>query len=116
MASKFLPFLFVVLSLLAVALPYGAAALAGGWKQISNPKDPEIVRIGQFAVSENNKEKKSNLQFVTVVSGETQVVAGTNYKLVISAKDASGSTGNYRAVVWSKPWQKFTKLMSFEKA
>lgn len=84
------------------------------WRPIQNLKDPEVLRIANFAVTEHNKEAKTNLTFVAVLKGETIVVAGLRYKLVISAKDGD-SARNYPAEVWSKPWLKFQQLISFGK-
>ena len=35
---------------------------------------------------------------------KTQVVAGTNYILTLSLKDAKGTEHNVETVVWSRPW------------
>ncbi|XP_047943583.1 cysteine proteinase inhibitor 1-like [Salvia hispanica] len=90
MAPKSLHILLAALSLMAVALvPISAASrghIVGGWKPIDNPNAPEIVEIAKFAISEYNKQKKTALDLVSVVKGESQVVAGINYRLVISAK------------------------------
>ncbi|KAL2245774.1 cysteine proteinase inhibitor 1-like [Sesamum indicum] len=89
--------------------------IVDGWKPIDNPKNPKVVEIANFAVTEHNKEASTALAFESVVKGETQVVAGTNYRLVIAAKDGSAADSKqYRALVWDKPWQKFRKLLSFE--
>ncbi|CAN4089983.1 unnamed protein product [Withania somnifera] len=86
--------------------------ILGGWKPITNITDPEVVEIGKFAVVEHNKKAKTKLEFQKVINGESQVVAGINYRLVISAKD-DGSQHNYLAEVWDKPWEKFRNLTSF---
>ncbi|KAI3456548.1 hypothetical protein Pfo_013211 [Paulownia fortunei] len=121
MAPKSPPLLFVFLSILVVSVPSEASSLprrgtiVGGWRPIDNPKDPEVVKIAKFAVTEHNKQANATLSFVTVVKGESQVVAGMNYRLVISAKDGGAADPkNYRALVWYKPWQKFIQLLSFE--
>ncbi|KAK6124302.1 hypothetical protein DH2020_041959 [Rehmannia glutinosa] len=118
------PFLFIFLSILVVLTPNEASAytrrelyVPGGWWPIDNPKDPEVVDVAKFAVAEHNKEANTTLSFVTVVKGEQQVVAGTNYRLDISAKDggAADSPKNYRAAVFSplfkKPWQNRYKVL-----
>ncbi|KAL0010817.1 hypothetical protein SO802_005925 [Lithocarpus litseifolius] len=38
-------------------------------------------------MEEYNKESKSQLKFLSVVKGETQVVSGTNYRLIVATKD-----------------------------
>ncbi|XP_059309479.1 cysteine proteinase inhibitor 1-like [Lycium ferocissimum] len=85
----------------------------GGWKPLNNVNDPDVVMIGKFAVNEHNKEAGTKLEFQSIAKGETQVVAGTNYRLVINAKDG-GYVRKYLAVVWDKPWEKFKKLTSFK--
>lgn len=87
-------------------------AVTGGWWPIEDTKDSTVQEIGKFAVSEHNKEADTGLKYVDVLSGETQVVAGTNYRLVIAAKDGVVSN-KYQAVVWDKPWLKFRNLTSF---
>lgn len=91
-----------------------AAAMAGGWRQIKDLNAPEVQEAAQFAVTEYNKEAATNLEYQRVANGETQVVDGTNYRLVIAAKDGAIS-GNYEAVVWVKPWAHYRNLTSFRK-
>ncbi|KAG7532329.1 Cystatin domain [Arabidopsis thaliana x Arabidopsis arenosa] len=113
MTSKVVFILLLSLVVLLLPLYASAAARVGGWSPISNVTDPQVVEIGEFAVSEYNKRSESELKFETVVSGETQVVAGTNYRLTVAANDG-GARKNYLAIVWDKPWMKFRNLTSFE--
>ncbi|KAF8410825.1 hypothetical protein HHK36_003362 [Tetracentron sinense] len=80
------------------------AILVGGWAPIKDVKDPHVQEIGQFAVTEHNKEAKTELKYERVVRGETQVVAGANYRLVVAAKEG-GVTSNYEAVVYERAWE-----------
>ncbi|KAK4371560.1 hypothetical protein RND71_011035 [Anisodus tanguticus] len=119
MAIKFNPILGTFLVVVATVLLYVSdaqggrkEAIAGGWKPITNITDPEVVDIGKFAVDEHNKEAKTKLKFQKIMKGESQVVAGINYRLVITAKDGD-SPHNYLAEVWDKPWEKFRNLTSF---
>ncbi|CAI9270891.1 unnamed protein product [Lactuca saligna] len=91
----------------------GEAPLTGGWRPIPNVAAPTVVDIGKFAVDEHNKNDHTSLKFEKVTKGESQVVAGMNYKLTITAEDGSVNN-NYEAVVWVKPWQKFRQLVSFK--
>ncbi|KAH7653767.1 cystatin-C protein [Dioscorea alata] len=104
--------LFFLLTTISV-LMHGCVGIPGGWSPIKDIKDPHIQELGKYAVTEHNKEAKAALEFQQVVSGETQVVAGMNYKLIISAKDAS-QVSNYQAVVWEKSWLNFRQLTSFK--
>ena len=49
----------------------------GGFRPIHNIDDPEIQRLGEWAVSEHVKRANGGLKFVKVVSGEEQPVNGT---------------------------------------
>ena len=53
----------------------GGGVLVGAWQPIKNVTEPHVTEIGEFAVEEYNKESKSQLTFLSVVKGETQVVA-----------------------------------------
>ncbi|KAK4353744.1 hypothetical protein RND71_025938 [Anisodus tanguticus] len=99
----------------SAAIGGGKGGLLGGWSPITDTHDRQVVEIGKFAVDQHNKEAKSNLVFKRVVKGETQVVAGTNYRLVIAAKDGSHSSSKYLAIVWDKPWENYRNLTSFKK-
>ncbi|KAK6790246.1 hypothetical protein RDI58_014046 [Solanum bulbocastanum] len=88
----------------SASLGGGKGGLLGGWSRITDTKDSKVVEIGKFAVDQYNEksksEYKSKLVFKRVVKGETQVVAGTNYRLVISATDGgrrSRSGNNFGA-------------------
>ncbi|CAH2052749.1 unnamed protein product [Thlaspi arvense] len=105
--------IFVLLFFLVLLPLYAsAAARVGGWIPITNIKDPHVLQNGEFAVSEYNKQTKSGLKFNSVVSGESQVVSGLNYRLVVVA-DESGRSKNYKAIVWEELWQKSKNLTSF---
>jgi hypothetical protein len=102
----------VYLLIILLVLPLLASA-AGVWEPIKNVNDPHVKEIGEFAVAEYDKSSKADLKFMSVVKGETQVVAGTNYRLVLEAKDGA-ATKHYEAVVWEKPWQNLRNLTSFK--
>ncbi|KAH0670244.1 hypothetical protein KY289_024737 [Solanum tuberosum] len=106
----------------SAALGGGRGGLLSGWSFITDTNDSKVVEIGKFAVDQYNEESKSEfkskLVFKRVVKGETQVVAGTTYRLVISATDGgrrSRSGNKYLAEVWDKPWENFRNLTSFKK-
>lgn len=88
----------------------------GAYHPIEDIHDPHVKAIAEFAVSEFNKQFQKKLVFQSVVRGEIQVVAGKNYKLVITVTDESSlptSTVNYECIVWEKIWVKFRKLTLF---
>lgn len=111
--------LFLVLSAALLLLSGEAAAartaaLVGGWSPIKNISDPHVQEIGKFTVTEHNRLAATNLKFQSVVSGESQVVSGVNYRLVVAAVDG-GVSNKYEAVVWEKTWVGFRSLISFRR-
>ncbi|XP_072977285.1 cysteine proteinase inhibitor 5-like [Typha angustifolia] len=110
-----LPLLLILASSSHVSAKHPRRALVlGGWKAIKNISDPHVQELGEYAVAEHNKAAKPGLVFEKVVKGETQVVSGVNYRLVVEAKDGGGATGEYEAVVWEKTWEGFKQLISFK--
>lgn len=112
-------FLFIFLALLvSAAVANGAGkGIPGGWTDIKNINDPHVIEIAEFAVAEHNKQSNSMLKLEKVLSGKTQVVAGTNFKLLINTTSTSG-TGTppwrkYMAVVYERSWEGFRNLTSF---
>lgn len=86
-----------LLTLFAILLPLVFAA--GPWTPV-NPNDPDVKRIGEFAVSENNKQTGTKLVFQRVVSGNsTPRGAGLWYQIIIAA-----SSENYLVSVWDRPF------------
>ncbi|XP_022142402.1 cysteine proteinase inhibitor 5-like [Momordica charantia] len=117
MKSRSAPLLLLLLlpaMVAAVAVAARKGPLVGGWTPITDVKDPHVQEIGKFAVAAYNTQSKGAIKFDRVESGETQVVSGTNYRLVVVAKDGGGSTAKYQAIVWEKPWENFKKLTSFK--
>jgi Aspartic acid proteinase inhibitor len=106
--------LFLLLSfLLAASHVVASKPMPGGWSPIKNVTDQHVKSLGAFAVSEHEKVAKDNLVFVQVVSGEQQVVAGMNYRLVLETKNGDGAVAKYVAVVWEKLWANTRQLTSF---
>ncbi|PRQ28261.1 putative Cystatin domain-containing protein [Rosa chinensis] len=102
--------------LLAVLLPLAVAALvglAGGWKPIKDINGPHVKEIAEFVVSEYNKKSGKKLEFQSVMKGETQVVAGENYRLVIAVK-GNLAAAKYEGVVYEKIWEHTRELLSFD--
>ncbi|KAK9134574.1 hypothetical protein Syun_013904 [Stephania yunnanensis] len=56
----------------------------GGWTPI-DVNSLHSIELARFAVNEHNKEAHTHLKFERLVSGESQIVAGVNYKLIINA-------------------------------
>lgn len=125
MASNNSSLLFVFLSLLVVSTVYKEASALespdhpkhGGWTPIKNLKDPLVIKVAEFAVTEHNEKAKpkTNVTFVDVLRGDKQVVAGLNFRLWINATDGSvDGKGKYLAIVYYKPWgHESMELLSF---
>ncbi|PRQ38034.1 putative protein kinase RLK-Pelle-DLSV family [Rosa chinensis] len=79
---------------------------------IEDINDPHVKEIAEFAVSEYNKKSGKKLELQSVVKGETQVVPGENYQLVIAVTDNS-SVAKYESVVYERIWEHTRELLSF---
>ena len=96
------------------------ATLTGGYHEIKDINDPSIKLIAEFAVYEFNQQKKTNLVLKEIKKGYYQIVAGTNYRLFISAVDKHDdhkSINDYVTVVYEGlPSQNpVLKLVSFDR-
>ncbi|MCD7447616.1 hypothetical protein HAX54_032234 [Datura stramonium] len=118
MAIKFNPILGTLLVVIATVLLHVSDAwggrsgvIVGSWMPI-DITNPRVVEIGKFAVDKHNEETKTKLEFQNIIKGEAQIIAGINYRLVITAKNG-GSTHNYLAEAWEKPWENFRNLTFF---
>jgi hypothetical protein len=92
------------------------AGVPGGFSPISDINDPHVQELGGWAVSEHDKKPNDGIKFKRVVSGDVQVVAGLNYRLIIDASDGSGKDAKYEAMVWEMDWVNFRQLTSFKPA
>ncbi|XP_024157226.1 probable LRR receptor-like serine/threonine-protein kinase At1g07650 isoform X5 [Rosa chinensis] len=81
--------------------------------QIEDINDPHVKEIAEFAVSEYNKKSGKKLELQSVVKGETRVVPGENYRLVITVKDNS-AVAKYEGVVYERIWEHTRELLSFD--
>ena len=85
----------------------------GGWTPAKDPSAPEYFQLATFAVSEANKRINEALTLESVSRAETQVVAGVNYRLILSARDQRPVTNNYEAIVFSQAAPTSLQLTSF---
>ena len=74
------------------------APVAGGYKAV-DVADKNVVAAAEIAIAAHSKKEKVAL--VKIVKAESQVVAGTNYKLTLDVK-VEGGTRQAEAVVWRK--------------
>jgi cystatin-C len=102
--------LFLLVLLVSIARNQ---AIPGGYTPIKDINDPYVIEIARFAVNEYNKREGAKLEFNKVIKGESQVVAGVNYRLDLSANNSSISN-NYEAVVLDVPFKHSRNLISFK--
>ena len=63
--------------------------IVGGFYTVANVDDSSVVEMANFAAAAiATKENSKPIKVLKVVSAETQIVAGTNYKMVLSLVDA----------------------------
>ncbi|KAK9084678.1 hypothetical protein Sjap_025089 [Stephania japonica] len=74
----------VLKSFKVIHLETGDIPPTGGWTPI-DVNSLHSIELAQFAVNEHNKQAHTHLKFERLVSGESQIVAGVNYKLIIRA-------------------------------
>lgn len=87
----------------------------GKWMPIKDLNATKVQDVARFAITEHNKEAKANLVLQSVDKGETQLVAGLNYRLFLTAKDGGVRPGHYLTVVYVKPWLNYRNLTTFER-
>ena len=78
-----------------------ATTKTSGYRPITNLEDPHVKQIANFAISNQNKKQNTNLQLVKIINAQKQIVQGTNYKLIITAKVKDGGLiFNYETVIF----------------
>ncbi|XP_042017480.1 cysteine proteinase inhibitor 1-like [Salvia splendens] len=90
-----------------------AELIPGGYTPVKDPSAREYFILATFAVSEQNKRINEALTLESVLKVETQVVAGVNYKLVLTARDERRVTNKYEAIVYSQAAPTSLQLTSF---
>jgi len=85
--------------------------IVSGWNPI-NIYEPYMYEIGNFAVTEYDKQTGSKLKFEKIFKAESMVVEWIDYRLILSANDGSHSK-TYKAVVWETTERDAKNLTSF---
>ncbi|KAG1660136.1 hypothetical protein FOA52_003796 [Chlamydomonas sp. UWO 241] len=103
--------LLCVLGFVALTLVSADEMLAGG-SHFSENEDANM-QAATFALEALNAGHESRnglavsegaLTLVEIKSVSTQVVAGLNYHLLLTVRDANGKAHDVAATVWSRPW------------
>ncbi|KAJ1428677.1 Cystatin domain [Sesbania bispinosa] len=102
----------LLLSLWLLSAAQKGEGLLGDWRPV-NVTDPHVVSIANFSVTEYDKRSHAKLNLVRVVVGDSQLVSGTRYRLVLAAKNGS-VIEYYKARVLEKPWLHFRNLTCFK--
>lgn len=85
--------------------------IVGGYQEASRT-DSEVVSAAKFAIRQEKRKKRSGLSLISIERAETQVVAGTNYRLCLRVK-LKGKIQSVTTVVYRNLQQKFS-LSSWE--
>ena len=111
----------LTVAMAALAIMFGAltAVVAqprvGGYKVIANT-DAGAKDAAAFAIGDKNAHSYSSFQLKEILKAERQIVAGSNYKICLSADDlGTGDSGNYETVVYVD-LKNNSKLMSWTKS
>jgi len=83
--------------------------MVGGFSKAS-VTDKEVVAAAQFAITaqanaiqQPQGRPPTKLELLRVIAAEEQVVAGMNYRLLLSVNE-NGHRRTADAIVWSQPW------------
>lgn len=78
----------------AAAEPPPAMPVAGGWSKVGRD-DPDLRPVARFVVP---RLPRHHPRLLRIAGGERQVVAGTNWRVVLVLTDRS----RWRALVWQR--------------
>ncbi|CAK0787550.1 hypothetical protein CVIRNUC_010771 [Coccomyxa viridis] len=100
----------LVLGLLAQA---ASGTMLGGFKKHEDHKnDANVEKAAKFAVQKVGEERKEKLDLMKVISVHTQVVAGTNYKLLLDIANSQNKMERLEADVYEPLGGQEMKLTS----
>ncbi len=99
-----------VLTALMIAPAAAAEPLAGGWERVA-VTSRDVIAAAEFAVAAHASEAPvpddrsgSAIELVDILAAEQQVVAGVNYRLLLSVK-RDGQPEVAQAIVWWQAWR-----------
>ncbi len=104
-----------VAALMGLGLGLGAGLMAraadaprpGGYT-LAPADSKDVLKAARFAVEARSRSATNGpaLRLAKVESAETQVVAGTNYRLVLAVREGKDKTERRaEAIVWWQPWR-----------
>lgn len=77
-----------------------SSGLVGAYRD-QTTSNPEVVGAAQFAVTTQSGVAGTEIALVRIASAETQVVAGVNYRMLLSVR-INGKEESAQAIVWQK--------------
>lgn len=101
---------FVLAGFCAYDASCATAPIVGGYTKASvMAKDVRAaarfaIETRSSAIQQPEDQQRASLKLIRVVAAETQVVAGTNYRLTLSVTEA-GARKTAIATVWWQPWR-----------
>jgi hypothetical protein len=79
-----------------------AGAVAGGWER-ANPADQDVIDAATHAVAIRGQESGEKVALLSVEEVSRQVVAGSNYRLVMVIESSTGRK-KATAKIWVQSW------------
>jgi hypothetical protein len=101
---------FILFTNVCPSAPQAQQTLTGGYNTV-RVDDKEVVAAAAFAIEAQKKAiqektggKPANLELVTILKAEQQVVAGINYRLNLKVK-LNGKEKTAETIVWWQAWR-----------
>ena len=102
---------FILFTNVCPSAPQAQQTLTGGYNTV--PVDnKEVVAAAAFAIEAQKKAiqektggKPANLDLITILKAEQQVVAGMNYRLTLKVK-LNGKEKTAETIVWWQAWRR----------
>ncbi|KRW99519.1 hypothetical protein PPERSA_03989 [Pseudocohnilembus persalinus] len=102
------------LILIFIFVAFSSSIASGNIKAKNfNPEVNPIDKLALEALLENAAQMDAEMELVSVISCETQIVSGQNYFLTL-AFNVNGQVQQYKAEVYVVPWEQNATVMRFE--
>ncbi|KAA0040697.1 cysteine proteinase inhibitor 5-like [Cucumis melo var. makuwa] len=90
--------------------------VSGGYTPVENPQSPRMKELAEWAIAEHNKKEGTHLRFISILTCESQIVNGVNYRFTLTAKNDYDNClpGKYMAIVYEQPSECFKELVFFK--